>query len=772
MGTQIPKAIETEDGLNEEQSRLSLRASEKLRSEWLSADPAKREAFFRPSTESVAQWVPPLTTFGQVGNVGNSQFVLNTESGSSLLFDKSNPDSAFRSAAVRLLALDIENHDVANFNADSKDILRNLNNGQKGKQNALWQILIDAGRPAAIKIKDDGVIDFIKGDPEAAEIYKKTSNDQVSAEFQTIPFQTKDGVRGTIIVPPGFKRGPDQKVDVDFIYHGWGTTGEKFGNLLKDQLVDANRGTGPNKIFVSIDWQKREGHSGSNDRKPSELASGLKKDKWVESVVNAALQSEGLSLDNLNRLGFIAWSAGYVPMEQMIKDLKTNSPNLYPRLLEGAQEDSHFAVGRGTYHEMWLRDNKDNPQLSYMNIASSSTTFRRGRVNLSEQVLDEGNWVLRPPARSGLGMKALIDKDPTRSLTADDVNNNSVVFKVTKKGHSEIPNSFTRLAVAHMHDHSDSTVAPTYAAVGPKDRPKQDTQEFVPSTAASLKDQDAPVICTVDWAKTGQQFDAHCGAFLETSPINPLYPSFANFGAEFSWSPTTELNVYPSRTVISPNSGQANQTFRFSAPRESIQTHDRSALYTPPQGAALTGPASDLQLLDRTRWFAVQPDQYGCGATALAMARAQYVTGRRPTVREIKQLEEDTGTLHNKLHRKLFPGGADLMAKSAINAGLGAKPYNYGFNKGAQAMDLLDAEFNLGHGAIAWGLNKHTGHGHWYFIAGRTQDGRYVLGDPGGTTRTYARHLHPVSRAHLAELLDARTGFVAVWRKQTDVAER
>jgi hypothetical protein len=201
--------------------------------------------------------------------------------------------------------------------------------------------------------------------------------------------------------------------------------------------------------------------------------------------------------------------------------------------------------------------------------------------------------------------------------------------------------------------------------------------------------------------------------------------------------------------------------------QEPMRHHLATTEQNEPPSPAVTAPQTYfLRPIDRRRFFAVQPDNISCGPTALAMAHSDFITGRPPRAREIEYLEQVTGTFENGR----YPGGADLMAVHARRyGGLEAKAYNYGFNNGRVAMDYLDAELKKKHGAIIWMLNENTGNGHWGYVAGiDRRSGNYVLGDPGGmNTGIYKTHLSPVSREHLINLLNYRTGFAAVWKATT-----
>jgi hypothetical protein len=80
-------------------------------------------------------------------------------------------------------------------------------------------------------------------------------------------------------------------------------------------------------------------------------------------------------------------------------------------------------------------------------------------------------------------------------------------------------------------------------------------------------------------------------------------------------------------------------------------------------------------------------------------------------------------------------------------------------------MDDLDRELAQGHTAMARVINPHTGNPHWIYIAGKDQNGNYVIGDPDRHNNRAFGHDRPVGRDYLYNLMSRRDGFVAVWRR-------
>lgn len=169
---------------------------------------------------------------------------------------------------------------------------------------------------------------------------------------------------------------------------------------------------------------------------------------------------------------------------------------------------------------------------------------------------------------------------------------------------------------------------------------------------------------------------------------------------------------------------------------------------------------------DRRNFYAHQNDGYSCSAFSMAMMASDWNTGRPPSNAESTQWKRIAGTLGqgyrgslNQVASNLREGIPDLQTKV----------YNYGMGKvGQQAMQDLDRELAQGHTAVAKVINPHTGNPHYIYIAGRTNDGRYILGDPDRKNP----HQEPISGDRLQRMMSRRDGFVAGWKDSQSMASR
>ncbi len=174
-----------------------------------------------------------------------------------------------------------------------------------------------------------------------------------------------------------------------------------------------------------------------------------------------------------------------------------------------------------------------------------------------------------------------------------------------------------------------------------------------------------------------------------------------------------------------------------------------------------------IRSIDRVSFYNSQKHSFDCGPTALGMAIGDRKLGRPPTDAEVNSLTRATGTggdgladWQNKLPRELKNNG--LTAQS------------YAFRPGDRnAMNQLDQELALGHSAIVHVNNPLTGNGHFIYVAGKSVNGGYIIGDPNRRSERLG-HDQPISRDHLEEMMvmpppqHPRTykgtpGFTAVW---------
>jgi hypothetical protein len=177
-----------------------------------------------------------------------------------------------------------------------------------------------------------------------------------------------------------------------------------------------------------------------------------------------------------------------------------------------------------------------------------------------------------------------------------------------------------------------------------------------------------------------------------------------------------------------------------------------------PQSGEFVKP-SDLH-----KFWVVQPSKFECGSSAEAMAISK-VTGRAPfSAGEIHQLSQENGTMGSGAFPHVGREGAtNNMAEQLKKHGVNAETHDFGSNPHGE-MNKLDEELAKGHHAVAYIRNPATGHGHFIFIDGKTEDGKYVVGNSGRHT---FRDAPPVGRKELENwMLGEKRGnpyFVSVW---------
>ncbi|CAN5249163.1 hypothetical protein BH10CYA1_BH10CYA1_09670 [soil metagenome] len=169
---------------------------------------------------------------------------------------------------------------------------------------------------------------------------------------------------------------------------------------------------------------------------------------------------------------------------------------------------------------------------------------------------------------------------------------------------------------------------------------------------------------------------------------------------------------------------------------------------------------------DARIFYAHQDDGNSCSAFAVGMAVSDWRIGRPQAYgRETQHFKELTGTTQHG-----YRGSLRDMAGQLTREGLTAKAYDYGLgNVGAQALRDLNKELDKGHTAIGKVINPHTGNAHYIYIAGRDNQGNYILGDPDRKNR---QHFQPVSGETLIGMMHRRDGFVAVWSDASTAASQ
>ncbi len=217
--------------------------------------------------------------------------------------------------------------------------------------------------------------------------------------------------------------------------------------------------------------------------------------------------------------------------------------------------------------------------------------------------------------------------------------------------------------------------------------------------------------------------------------------------------------------LVMPAAGQAHARHTRSA-----ASHRHRHLQTQ-HGNSVPAGQVFRKVSDRQRFYISQKTGYTCGPSAIAMAIADHVLGKPPSEKLVKELTKETGTRESDG----MPDWWVVLPQVLPNHGLHYKVYVFAVGD-ATAMDALDAELAQGHGAIVHINNPRTteGEGHFIYVAGRTVDGGYVIGNPDAPANEDLGHDQAVARDDILNMMvnpppqhpnlyKGTPGFTAVW---------
>lgn len=224
-------------------------------------------------------------------------------------------------------------------------------------------------------------------------------------------------------------------------------------------------------------------------------------------------------------------------------------------------------------------------------------------------------------------------------------------------------------------------------------------------------------------------------------------------GAESADASTTPISIAGLPALPTQDAGAANGT-----------------LPAAPDAKANSAPVYRTEN-HRDRWYIEQVKSYTCGPSAMAMAIADHSLHAPPTIALVNELTRQTGTDPCDGMPDWWVAMPPVLQKH----GLHTKVYVYNVGD-TTAMDALDAELLQGHSAIIHVNNPrtHSGNGHFIYVAGKTADGRYVIGNPDAPANWMLNHNQPVTRKQLEDMMmkpphshpryyKGVPGFVAVW---------
>lgn len=186
---------------------------------------------------------------------------------------------------------------------------------------------------------------------------------------------------------------------------------------------------------------------------------------------------------------------------------------------------------------------------------------------------------------------------------------------------------------------------------------------------------------------------------------------------------------------------------------EKPTSKDKTPEFSLPQAPKLADVTRSID--DLKRFYKAQDDGVSCSAFSMAMLYSDQFSGSPveygKAAQSFKQLAGTIG--------RGYRGDLQSMADKLQSLGLNAKAFSYK-TVDEQTLKDLDKELGAGHSAVGHVKNPHTGNGHYIFIAGKTEDGKYIIGDPD---KANTSHFQPVTAKALLKMLAPKDGFVSGW---------
>ena len=219
-------------------------------------------------------------------------------------------------------------------------------------------------------------------------------------------------------------------------------------------------------------------------------------------------------------------------------------------------------------------------------------------------------------------------------------------------------------------------------------------------------------------------------------------------------SDTKQKQPSPLLPYLEIRNNEQNQAIPFLDIRTDSKPQDKLPEFNVTQDKKLNVTRS---IEDQKVFYKAQDDGVSCSAFSIAMLYSDQFSGRPVDYgKQAQSFKQLAGTIGHG-----YRGDLQSIADKVETLGLNAKAYSYK-KVDEQTLKDLDKELALGHSAIGHVKNPHTGNGHYIFIAGKTSDGKYIIGDPD---RANSSHFKPVTPKALLSMLGPKDGFVAGWSK-------
>lgn len=237
-----------------------------------------------------------------------------------------------------------------------------------------------------------------------------------------------------VVVPDNF----DPKIPINLVIynHGWDDTARS--SLSNANLSEQMKNAPANTVLIVPEWQKDPGTGeggGNNQGKfgDKNFASNL-----VQDAMDRTPELKGKTLADINHIGIIAHSAGYIAAESELYQnpelaKKVNSVTLLDSLY-----DKHG-------FDQWIHQNIGELSAgtkNFYNIFKGKTPTAYSHIQAQFVAAELKNY------NGARGSNAELVDDSTQPLTVEQLKAHPIVFKATSMKHMEIPKNYVAIVEA------------------------------------------------------------------------------------------------------------------------------------------------------------------------------------------------------------------------------------------------------------------------------------------------------------------------------------
>jgi hypothetical protein len=261
---------------------------------------------------------------------------------------------------------------------------------------------------------------------EGGEQTSATTRALYNLDHRSSDAKTPDAM---VVIPPNFDK--NKPINLMIYNHGWYDTASS--SLKNAHLEEQMKNAPPNTVLIVPEWQQKPGSGGRGTGASNEgqfgdenFVSGM-----VQDVFNHTPELKGKTLADVNHVGIVSHSAGYVPTESELY----NNPELAKKVNSVTMLDSLYDK-HGL--DKWIHENiadLSDGKKHYQNIFHTSTAkYSEIQSQFVAQELQKYSGTKNQGSE-------LIDRS-SGMLTTEQLRKYPIVFKATSMRHMVIPTKY------------------------------------------------------------------------------------------------------------------------------------------------------------------------------------------------------------------------------------------------------------------------------------------------------------------------------------------